>query len=52
MVKAARRSPEPAEPPIRLSAAEHVVPPASVYDLRFGERERSAKEGVWREIGR
>jgi ubiquinone/menaquinone biosynthesis C-methylase UbiE len=25
---------------------------ASVYDLRFGERERSAKEAVWREIGR
>jgi SAM-dependent methyltransferase len=32
----------------RRSAAE----PASVYDLRFGERERSAKEAVWREIGR
>jgi len=26
--------------------------PATVYDLRFGERERSAKEAVWREIGR
>ncbi len=25
---------------------------SSVYDLRFGERERSAKEAVWREIGR
>ena len=24
----------------------------SVYDLRFGEQERSAKEAVWREIGR
>ena len=36
------------EPPVRQSAGEH----GSVYDLRFGERERSAKEGVWREIGR
>jgi len=36
------------EPQIRRSAAEH----PSVYDLRFGERERSAKEGVWREICR
>ena len=35
-------------PHIRRSADEH----ASVYDLRFGEHERSAKEGVWREIGR
>jgi SAM-dependent methyltransferase len=26
--------------------------PASVYDLRFGEREKSLKDGVWREIGR
>jgi SAM-dependent methyltransferase len=38
----------PAEPQLRESAGEH----ASVYDLRFGERERSAKEAVWREIGR
>jgi SAM-dependent methyltransferase len=38
----------PSEPPIRQSAGEH----GSVYDLRFGERERSAKEAVWREIGR
>ena len=38
----------PSDPPIRQSAGEH----ASVYDLRFGERERSAKEAVWREIGR
>jgi SAM-dependent methyltransferase len=38
----------PSEPPVRQSAGEH----ASVYDLRFGERERSAKEAVWREIGR
>ena len=36
------------EPRARRSADEH----ASVYDLRFGARERSAKEGVWREIGR
>jgi SAM-dependent methyltransferase len=36
------------EPPVRQSAGEQ----GSVYDLRFGERERSAKEGVWREIGR
>ncbi len=36
------------EPPVRQSAGEH----GSVYDLRFGERERSAKEAVWREIGR
>ena len=35
-------------PQMRRSADEH----ASVYDLRFGEHERSAKEGVWREIGR
>jgi SAM-dependent methyltransferase len=34
--------------PVRQSAGEH----ASVYDLRFGERERSAKEEVWREVGR
>lgn len=38
----------PSQPPSRQSAGEH----ASVYDLRFGERERSAKEAVWREIGR
>jgi SAM-dependent methyltransferase len=43
-----RRSVEPErEPPIRQSA-----PAETVYDLRFGERERSAKEAVWREIGR
>ena len=36
------------EPPVRQAAGEQ----GSVYDLRFGERERSAKEGVWREIGR
>lgn len=35
-------------PPVRQAAGEH----GSVYDLRFGERERSAKEAVWREIGR
>ena len=38
----------PSEPQVRQSAGEH----GSVYDLRFGERERSAKEAVWREIGR
>jgi len=38
-------------PPVRRSAAD-VAGPASVYDLRFGERERSAKEAVWREICR
>jgi SAM-dependent methyltransferase len=38
----------PSEPPSRQSAGEL----GSVYDLRFGERERSAKEAVWREIGR
>jgi SAM-dependent methyltransferase len=43
MTDPSRRAPVP-----RRSAAEH----ASVYDLRFGERERSAKEAVWREIGR
>ena len=37
--------------PAKRSAA-NVAGPASVYDLRFGERERSAKEGVWREICR
>ena len=26
--------------------------PGSIYDLRFGERERSAKDAIWREIGR
>jgi SAM-dependent methyltransferase len=36
------------DPAVRKSAGDH----ASVYDLRFGERERSAKETVWREIGR
>ena len=35
------------EPLLRMSTNEG----ASVYDLRFGERERSAKEAVWREIG-
>lgn len=35
-------------PEVRRSTAEH----ASVYDLRFGEKERSAKEAVWREICR
>ena len=35
------------EPLVRQSA-----PPETVYDLRFGEHERSAKEVVWREIGR
>lgn len=34
------------EPPVKESAA------VSIYDLRFGERERSAKEHVWRELGR
>ena len=38
----------PPEPDVRRSAAEHT----SVYDLRFGEKERSAKEDVWREICR
>ena len=38
----------PTRPNARLTAGEH----GSVYDLRFGERERSAKEAVWREIGR
>ena len=38
----------PQTPPVRQAAGEH----GSVYDLRFGERERSAKEAVWREIGR
>lgn len=41
----------PEELPSRRSAAD-VAGPASVYDLRFGEKERSAKEGVWREICR
>ena len=40
--------PPPPEPIVRRSTAEH----ASVYDLRFGEKERSAKEAVWREICR
>jgi SAM-dependent methyltransferase len=39
------------EPPIRRSAAD-AAGPGSIYDLRFGERERSAKEGVWLEICR
>ena len=38
-------------PPIRRRAVDPDGN-ASVYDLRFGERERSAKEAVWREIGR
>lgn len=38
-------------PGLRRTAAD-AIPPASVYDLRFGEKERSRKEGVWREIGR
>ena len=37
----------PGTPPVRQAAGEQ----GSVYDLRFGERERSAKEAVWREIG-
>ena len=36
------------EPPVRRSSPGH----ASVYDVRFGERDRIAKEAVWREIGR
>ena len=35
-------------PTTRRTAEEQ----GSVYDLRFGEKERSAKEAVWREIGR
>ena len=38
----------PEAPTARRADSGH----ASVYDLRFGERERSAKEAVWREIGR
>lgn len=38
-------------PPHRLTAAE-VADAPTVYDLRFDERERSAQEGVWREIAR
>ena len=34
--------------PVRQSSDGH----SSVYDVRFGERERIAKEAVWREIGR
>lgn len=41
----------PPQPPVRRSAAD-VAGPHSIYDLRFGERERSRKEGVWREISR
>jgi SAM-dependent methyltransferase len=40
------------DPPVRQTAADVDARPATVYDLRFGERERSAKEAVWREIGR
>jgi len=40
--------PRPEEPSVRDTAGEH----ESVYDLRFGERERSAKEAIWREVGR
>ena len=40
-----------AEPQVRRTAVD-ATGQTSVYDLRFGERERSAKEGVWREIGR
>jgi SAM-dependent methyltransferase len=36
------------EPPVRQPSDGH----ASVYDVRFDERERVAKEAVWREIGR
>lgn len=39
------------QPPIRRTAAD-AAGPGSIYDLRFGERERSRKEAVWREIGR
>ncbi len=39
------------EPRARRTAAD-AAGPGSVYDLRFGERERSRKEVVWREIGR
>jgi SAM-dependent methyltransferase len=35
----------------RKTAASGLEQTATVYDLRFGERERSAKEGVWLEIG-
>ena len=40
-----------AQPQVRRTAVDATGQP-SVYDLRFGERERSAKEAVWREIGR
>ena len=39
------------KPQVRRTAVD-ATGQTSVYDLRFGERERSAKEGVWREIGR
>lgn len=39
------------QPAVRRTAVGADGEP-SVYDLRFGERERSAKEGVWREICR
>jgi SAM-dependent methyltransferase len=41
----------PEQLPRRRPAAD-VAGPASVYDLRFGEKERSAMDGVWREICR
>jgi len=39
------------EPHVRRSAVD-ADGQSSVYDLRFGEQERSDKEAVWREIGR
>lgn len=39
------------QPPVRRTAVDPNGQ-TSVYDLRFGERERSAKEAVWHEICR
>ena len=47
----ADHDPQAEELTAKRSAAD-IAGPASVYDLRFGEKERSAKEGVWREICR
>ena len=38
------------EPAARRSAGRSGA--ASVYDLRFDELERSAKDAIWREVGR
>ena len=38
--------------PSSRPTASDVAGPHSIYDLRFGEHERSQKEAVWREIAR